>query len=188
MRRGPTIVAMTGPVVMTMLLALFATGTGCASGAGKQPGPPATAAVEADPGSGPVDSTAEATGEADAGSGNVEPAAAASWTLPTPDLGYNAREGRALFQYYCATCHGEEGHGDGLNAYNLDPKPRDLADPAFQSKRTDGDILAVLRSGGAVAGLTTGMPPWGRTLNERQLQNLVDYIRSLVTNPNPNEP
>jgi mono/diheme cytochrome c family protein len=54
-----------------------------------------------------------------------------------PAAGYNVREGGVLFRHYCAVCHGGEGHGDGFNAYNLDPKPRDLADPAFQAQRSD---------------------------------------------------
>ena len=99
--------------------------------------------------------------------------------LPVPALGYNAREGRALYRHYCLTCHGEEGHGDGFNAYNLDAKPRDLADPAFQAKRSDDDLAAIIRSGGGVAGMSTGMPPWGRTLGERQIRNIVDYLRAL---------
>ena len=99
--------------------------------------------------------------------------------LPVPDLGYNAREGRVLFRHYCLTCHGEDGHGDGFNAYNLDPKPRDLADSAFQAKRSDDDLAAVIRLGGGVAGLSTGMPPWGRTLKDRKIHNLVDYLRTL---------
>jgi len=99
--------------------------------------------------------------------------------LPVPDLGYNAREGRTLFAHYCATCHGDEGHGDGFNAYNLDPKPRDLADPAFQAKRSDDDLAAIIRSGGGVADMSTGMPPWEHTLGDRQIRNIVDYIRTL---------
>jgi mono/diheme cytochrome c family protein len=114
----------------------------------------------------------------------VPPAAGAKagapvWKMPVPDQDYNAREGAALFHYYCATCHGDEGHGDGLNAYNLDPKPRDLSDPAFQKKRTDDDLMGVIRSGGGVAGLSTGMPPWGRTLNDRKIRNIVTFIRTL---------
>ena len=101
------------------------------------------------------------------------------WQLPVPPLRYNAREGRASFRYYCAACHGDEGHGDGINAYNLDPKPRDLADTAFQSKRSDEELRAVIRSGGGVSGLSTGMPPWGRTLSEREIRNIVDYLRTL---------
>jgi mono/diheme cytochrome c family protein len=108
------------------------------------------------------------------GAGESKPLA-----LPLPDLGYNAREGRVLYRHYCITCHGEDGHGDGFNAYNLDPKPRDLADSAFQAKKSDDDLAAVIRSGGGVAGLSTGMPPWGRTLKERKIHNLVDYLRTL---------
>ena len=115
-----------------------------------------------------------------AGLGKAEEASPAiAWAMPMPDLGYNAREGRALFRHYCATCHGEEGHGDGFNAYNLDPKPRDLADPVLQAARSDDDLAAVIRSGGGAAGLSTGMPPWGRTLNERSIRNLVEYLQTL---------
>jgi len=125
---------------------------------------------------------------AGAGCGGADPSALADASpreqaLTQPDLGYNAREGRALFRHYCATCHGAEGHGDGFNAYNLDPKPRDLADPEFQSQRGDDDLAAVIRSGGGVAGLSTGMPPWGRTLNNRQIRNVVDYVRTLKGSP-----
>lgn len=103
----------------------------------------------------------------------------APWRAPVPARGYNAREGRALFLHYCAPCHGEGGHGDGFNAYNLDPPPRDLAAPEFQSGRSDADIAAVVRSGGGAAGLSTGMPPWGRTLSPRQIDNLVRFVRGL---------
>jgi len=115
---------------------------------------------------------------------NPQTGAAPGWKLPVPDQGYSTREGRALYRYYCLTCHGEAGHGDGFNAYNLDPKPRDLADPAFQAKRSDDDLLAIIRSGGGAAGLSTGMPPWGRTLNNREIRNLVQYLRVL---PGPSE-
>ena len=134
---------------------------------------------------GPADPLARATPVEQASTPSTtaasSPVAGASTTpaMPVPDLGYNAREGRALFRHYCATCHGEEGHGDGFNAYNLDPKPRDLADSAFHAKRSDDDLAAVIRSGGGAAGLSTGMPPWGRTLKERKIRNLVDYLRTL---------
>ncbi len=99
--------------------------------------------------------------------------------MPVPTLAYNARQGRTVFLHYCAPCHGDGGHGDGFNAYNLDPRPRDLSDPEFQVSRTDEDLIAVVRSGGGVAGLSNGMPPWGRTLNERQIHNVVVFLRTL---------
>ena len=99
--------------------------------------------------------------------------------LPIPELGYNAREGHALYRHYCLNCHGEEGRGDGFNAYNLDPRPRSLADSTFQAQHSDSDLVIAIRSGGGAVGLSTGMPPWGRTLNERQIENVVKYLRTL---------
>jgi len=96
-----------------------------------------------------------------------------------PELGYNARQGQALFEYYCATCHGTSGRGDGFNSFNLDPKPRDLTDSEVQTQRSDDDLAAVIRSGGGAAGLSTAMPPWGRTLTELQIRNLVVFVRLL---------
>jgi len=102
-----------------------------------------------------------------------------AFTVPIPELGYNAREGRALYRHYCLNCHGDEGAGDGFNAYNLDPRPASLADSTFQARHSDADMLIAIRSGGSAVGLSTGMPPWGRTLNERQTQNIVEYLRTL---------
>lgn len=95
------------------------------------------------------------------------------------ELGYEAREGRALFEHYCAICHGEQGRGDGFNAYNLDPRPRDLSESAFQELQSDEELSELIRSGGAAAGLSTAMPPWGRTINDRGVHYLVSYLREL---------
>lgn len=129
----------------------------------------------------PVAADVETTG--DERSGELESLAEAEELPPPPwsppELGYSARQGKELFEHYCSTCHGASGRGDGFNAYNLDPKPRDLADPALQAERSDEELAAVIRSGGGAAGLSTGMPPWGRTLGERQIRSLVVFVRLL---------
>ncbi len=153
-------------VVLAVFLMVCGAGAGCGGGAtsanARHPQEPLSASGETD------ESVASAESRVDVG-----------WRLPVPALAYNAREGRTVFRHYCAPCHGEYGRGDGFNAYNLDPKPRDLADPGFQSARNDEDLAAVVRTGGGVAGLSNAMPPWGRTLNERQIHNLVRFIRYL---------
>jgi mono/diheme cytochrome c family protein len=87
--------------------------------------------------------------------------------------------GKVTFTYYCQTCHGETGAGDGFNAFNLDPRPRDLSDPEFQKKKSDADLADAIRRGGAGVGLSALMPPWGRTLSPRQIDELVLYLRTL---------
>jgi cytochrome c553 len=78
----------------------------------------------------------------------------------------------------CAPCHGDRGGGDGLAAVNLVPKPRDFADPAWGQERTDEDLAAIIRDGGAPHGLSVLMPPH-RDLSEQEIEALVACVRTL---------
>ena len=104
---------------------------------------------------------------------------------PEPPLSYELRLGKAVFRHYCHTCHGETGAGDGFNAFNVDPRPRDLSDPAFQKSHTDAALADAIRRGGAGVGLAPVMPPWGRTLTADQVDQVVRYIRTLKKDPAP---
>ena len=106
------------------------------------------------------------------------PGPAAS-TPPRPEASYELRLGRAVYVSYCQTCHGEAGAGDGFNAFNLDPRPRDLSDPAFQKTKTDAEFADTIRRGGAGVGMSALMPPWGHTLSARKIDAVVLYLRSL---------
>jgi mono/diheme cytochrome c family protein len=98
---------------------------------------------------------------------------------PTELPRYEVRLGRDVYQHYCQTCHGDTGAGDGFNAFNLDPHPRDLSDPDFQKKKTDADLRDAIQRGGAGVGLSPLMPPWGRTLSARQMDDVILYLKTL---------
>jgi len=106
----------------------------------------------------------------------VKPAAAKA---APPPPSYELRLGRATFQHYCQTCHGETGAGDGFNAFNLDPHPRDLSDPKFKKAKTNAELADAIQRGGAGVGLSSLMPPWGKTLTHEQVDQVVLYLRSL---------
>ncbi len=108
------------------------------------------------------------------------PAAVAAEAAP---LSYELRLGRETYRHYCMICHGEGGAGDGFNAFNLDPHPRDYSDPAFQKKKTDAELADAIRRGGAGVGLSALMPPWGHTLSDAQISQVVLYIRTLEHKP-----
>ncbi len=108
---------------------------------------------------------------------------AATPAVEAPPLSYELRLGRDTYRHYCMTCHGEGGAGDGFNAFNLDPHPRDYSDPAFQKKKTDAELADAIRRGGAGVGLSALMPPWGRTLSDAQINEVVLYIRTLERKP-----
>jgi len=106
------------------------------------------------------------------------PAAPAVPAAPA-EPSYEMRLGRDVYRHYCQTCHGETGAGDGFNAFNLDPRPRDFSDPAFQKKKSDAELADAIRRGGSGVGLSPLMPPWGRTLSTQQIDQAVLYVRSL---------
>ncbi len=45
-------------------------------------------------------------------------------------------QGKELFTNYCIHCHGASGVGDGFNAGNVDPGPRDLTDSEAEAGET----------------------------------------------------
>jgi mono/diheme cytochrome c family protein len=98
---------------------------------------------------------------------------------PTELPRYEVRVGREVYQHYCQICHGDTGAGDGFNAFNLDPHPRDLSAPDFQKKKTDADLRDAILRGGSGVGLSPLMPPWGRTLSARQMDDVILYLRTL---------
>ncbi len=93
-------------------------------------------------------------------------------------LSFSERQGRRLFSQYCATCHGDEGRGDGQNASNLKPPPPDLTDAAHSADVNT--IRKVISEGSAAIGRSALSPPWGRSLSGEQIDNLVAFCEALA--------
>jgi mono/diheme cytochrome c family protein len=91
----------------------------------------------------------------------------------------DAEQGKKLYGQFCATCHGQSGKGDGAAAAALNPKPRDHTDKEYMSKLTDDDMLKVIKNGGASIGKSPLMPPWGASLKDDQIQDIIAYVRTL---------
>ena len=92
------------------------------------------------------------------------------------NLTYAESQGKRLFAQYCATCHGDDGHGDGQNASNLNPAPPDLA----ASRRDPALVRRVIVEGSAVVGRSPLSPPWGRTLSHQEVDYLVAYCEAIA--------
>jgi len=93
------------------------------------------------------------------------------------NLSYAESQGKRLFAHYCATCHGDEGKGDGQNASNLNPPPPDMS---VSTNTRDAALLRkVIAEGSAAIGRSSQSPPWGRSLSRQQIDYLVAYCQSL---------
>ncbi len=93
------------------------------------------------------------------------------------DLSYAESQGKILFVHYCATCHGDEGKGDGQNASNLNPPPPDMS--VSKNMRDPALVRKVIAEGSAAVGRSPQSPPWGRSLSRQQIDYLVAYCQSM---------
>jgi mono/diheme cytochrome c family protein len=64
-----------------------------------------------------------------------------------------------IFATRCATCHGQDGKGDGPASAALNPKPRNYTDPVWQKSVTDEHIRKTIVEGGAAVGKSPLMVP-----------------------------
>ena len=81
--------------------------------------------------------------------------------------------GRSIFQRFCLSCHGADGHGSQMGA--LAPRFPDFASPGWQSKRSDAQLTASILEGRGAA-----MPSFGSKLGEAQVREVLAYVRSFA--------
>jgi mono/diheme cytochrome c family protein len=107
----------------------------------------------------------------------VAPVTAAVPVLVAPCSGCEKKahavsaDGKSLFESTCARCHGLEGNG-GLPLFDGGPSPRNFHDRSFHASHTDEQIKLTIVNGKGV-----GMPPFGTTFTDTQLDALVAHVR-----------
>lgn len=84
----------------------------------------------------------------------------------------------AKYATMCASCHGDDGQGNGAAAAGLNPKPRNFHDKAWQASVDDARIYGVIDKGGSAYGLSGTMPPWGAVLSKEDMEGIVKIIRA----------
>jgi mono/diheme cytochrome c family protein len=84
-----------------------------------------------------------------------------------------------LFTELCSVCHGVGGKGDGPSAQGLEPKPADFTNCKAMAKDSDDVLFKIIKGGGQSAGRSTVMPAWRDSLSDRQIAELVKFIRGL---------
>ncbi len=83
------------------------------------------------------------------------------------------------YNTYCVQCHGMDGNGKGVNIRDMSVQPRDHTDAKAMSARTDDTIFKVIKEGGPSIDKSVLMPPWGDTLSDEEIKDMVQHLRTL---------
>ena len=90
------------------------------------------------------------------------------------------KRGRALFLKHCATCHGQQGRGDGPAAAFGMVSPRDLTSPTVQARLSDGEMFWKISKGRKI-GSEVLMPPGEEKIGKAEDRwRVVLFVRSLA--------
>lgn len=96
--------------------------------------------------------------------------------LPGPLLAASAKDN---YRTYCAQCHGLQGNGRGVNIRDMSVQPRNHTDAAYMSSRSDDDLFTADKKGGLAINKSVLMPPWGNSLSDAEIHDMVRYLRTL---------
>lgn len=84
--------------------------------------------------------------------------------------------GEQLYTSYCASCHGESGHGNGPAASSLDTNPANIAAFSRMPMANDAYLYWTIAEGGAP--VDSAMPAFKDSLEEEEIWSLISYLRA----------
>lgn len=108
------------------------------------------------------------------------PTVAAGRQNPIPSTTVSIYRGKNLFQANCVSCHGTSARGDGPLAKALTPKPADLV--AMAPTHPDGGLAWKIAEGRGA------MPGWKQSLSEKEIWNVVNFLKSLSKDKSKSQP
>ena len=95
-------------------------------------------------------------------------------TNPVAADAASVKRGEQIFLQRCTGCHGKKADGKGPNSIDMLPRPRNLRNADFVSSTKDRRLFESILYG--VQG--TAMPPWVDYLSQKDVGDLVNYLRS----------
>lgn len=94
------------------------------------------------------------------------------------------REGSFIFKHYCSVCHGDKGNGQSRARGSFAVPPRDYTTPEAAIELTRPRMINSVTNGRP----GTAMIAWRTELTEKEIENVVDYIRGTFMQLNNGKP
>jgi mono/diheme cytochrome c family protein len=104
-------------------------------------------------------------------------ALATNGCAPTGELRGDPARGKALHLEHCAECHGLDGKAEVI-VMHMDTTPKDQSDAAYMKTLPDAYLYLAICKGGQDVGKNFVMPAWGPHLSDRDIRDLVAWVRT----------
>ena len=95
-------------------------------------------------------------------------------------LDYNQEQGRRIFYQQCVWCHADTTPAGPSNRSNVTPDPPLMNDGTLLNGESDASLHAIIARGGSAVGKSAMMPPYGSTLTQDEIDDLISYMRVIA--------
>ena len=104
------------------------------------------------------------------------------WTNPDRviPLDGGQAQGKRIFYEQCVWCHSDTTPAGPSNRSNVTPAPPLMNDGAVLNGESDASLKAIIALGGSAVGKSSMMPPYGRSLTEGEINDLIAFMRVIA--------
>lgn len=95
-------------------------------------------------------------------------------------LDYNQDQGKRVFYQQCVWCHADSTPAGPSNRSNVSPDPPLMNDGSILNKESDASLRNIIANGGGAVGKSAMMPPYGSTLSDEEINDVIAYIRVIA--------
>jgi mono/diheme cytochrome c family protein len=109
----------------------------------------------------------------------------ADWNDPQRviPLSYDQAQGKRIFYTQCVWCHADSTPAGPSNRSNLNPIPALMNDGSVLNRESDEYLQNIITLGGSAMSKSPMMPPYGQTLMQQEIQQVVAYTRAIAQPP-----
>jgi mono/diheme cytochrome c family protein len=98
-------------------------------------------------------------------------------------LNYEQAQGKTIFYTQCVWCHADSTPAGPSNRSNLNPMPSLMNDGAVLNRESDEYLQNLITLGGSAMSKSAMMPPYGQTLTQAEIRQVIAYARAVAQPP-----
>jgi mono/diheme cytochrome c family protein len=95
-------------------------------------------------------------------------------------LDYDQAQGKRIFYQQCVWCHADTTPAGPSNRSNVTPAPPLMNDGAVLNGESDASLQKIIALGGSAVGKSAMMPPYGTSLTQDEINDLIAYMRVIA--------